>query len=67
MRAVMRPRLSDTQQRIVVTVRVRAIRPNERARCLQLLEKHHYLGAEHARPALRVITSRRPSLKTARE
>ena len=38
--------LSGREQRIVDTVRVRLVRGKaERARCLRLLEQHHYLGA----------------------
>lgn len=36
---------SEKEQWIVDTVRVRPIRSGERARCMRLLERHHYLGA----------------------
>jgi hypothetical protein len=39
------PRLpTDKEQWIVDTIQVRPIRPAERARCMRLLERHHYLG-----------------------
>jgi hypothetical protein len=41
--------LSACEQRIVDTVRVRPVRSQaERARCLRLLQQHHYLGALQA-------------------
>jgi hypothetical protein len=44
-----RAELSVREQRIVDTVRVRPVRSAaERARCLRLLERHHYLGALQA-------------------
>lgn len=40
------PRLpSEKEQRIVDTIRVRPIKPAERAKCMRMLERHHYLGA----------------------
>ena len=35
---------SEQEQRIVDTVSVRPIRAQERARCMRLLKRHHYLG-----------------------
>ena len=41
-----KPRLpSEKEQQLVDTVRVRPIQPAERPRCMQLLDRHHYLGA----------------------
>jgi hypothetical protein len=36
---------SEKEQWIVETIRVRPIKPAERAKCMRLLEEHHYLGA----------------------
>jgi len=38
-------RPSEREQQLVNTVGVRPIRAQERARCMRLLERHHYLGA----------------------
>ena len=35
---------SEKEQRLINTVTVRPIRAHERARCMRLLQKHHYLG-----------------------
>jgi uncharacterized protein YigA (DUF484 family) len=35
---------TEREQRIVKQVQVRPLRANERARCMRLLERHHYLG-----------------------
>ena len=40
------PRLpSEEEQWIVDTILVRPIKPSERAKCMRLLDRHHYLGA----------------------
>lgn len=36
---------SEKEQRLIESVRVRPIRPNERERCMRQLKRHHYLGA----------------------
>jgi hypothetical protein len=36
---------SEKEQWIVDTIQVRPIKPSERAKCMRLLEDHHYLGA----------------------
>jgi len=36
---------SEKEQWIVDTIRVRPIKPSERAKCMRLLDAHHYLGA----------------------
>jgi hypothetical protein len=35
---------TEREQRIIKQVQVRRLRANERARCMRLLERHHYLG-----------------------
>ena len=36
---------SEKEQWIVATIQVRPIKPTERAKCMRLLDRHHYLGA----------------------